>query len=536
MTDNVLKNAYFGSGLYDLALGKKPAQLERVPVDAWLGEPLRANAMFQGRYVAAGQEIVSPNQAPWALEAGPSWHAYFHSFVWLRDFRAVGGTVARQRARELVQSWLTANRRWSPLAWRPDILGRRLAAWIHHSDFILNGARPDLAETFRVSLGRQVAHLRRVAHSGPAGYDRIAPLIGLNIAAIALGGAERWRAQVQKTLEQEIAHQILADGGHIERNPAAHFHVLRDFVGFRLALVEARLDPPPALVAAIDRMTPMLRLFRHGDGALALFNGGTEESAGHVDATLARADVRSRPPASAHASGFERLAAGRTIVVVDVGGPPAAPFDARIHAGCLSFEMSVGSDRLIVNCGATPAVESIWHEPLRATAAHSTVVIADTNALDIRPGGLRRRPHAIAAGRRDADDGTQALDARHDGYAGMFGIDHHRRLTLHRSGDRLAGEDRLVPSGAQKHTAVPFAVRFHLHPDVRASLQQDRRAVILRLARGSGWIFESEASNIALEESIYLGTGRPRRTSQIVVTGASTALTTLNWSLARVGD
>lgn len=540
MTDGLLTNAYYATRLYELTLGTKPAVLDRVPVDAWLGEPLNANAMFQGRYSAAGQEVVNPNQAPWHLDAGPAWQAFFNGFEWLRDFRAVGGTVARQRARELTQSWLLANPRWSATVWRPDVLGRRVAAWIHHSDFLLNGGKAEFIAPFLLSLGRQVRHLRRVAGKGPSGHGKLAAIVGLNVAAIAIGGAARWRDQAQSLLEHEIAHQVLADGGHVERSPSVHFTVLRDLIGLRLALAEARIEPSAAIAAAIERMTPMLRFFRHGDGALALFNGGGEEAASAVDATLARAESRGRPPVSAHASGFERLAAGRTTLILDAGAPPAAPYDAAAHAGCLSFEMSIGSDRLIVNCGAPLAPESPWAEPLRATAAHTTVVLADTNALDLRPGsGVRRRPKAIAATRRDGDDGTQTVEARHDGYAANFGVEHHRRLTLHRTGDRVTAEDRLVasPGHPASATAVaPFVARFHLHPDVRASLQQDRRAVILRLARGTGWVFEAENGDLAIEESIYLGRGQPRRTSQIVMSGTVAAGAGFSWSLARVGD
>ena len=55
--------------------------------------------------------------------------------------------------------------------------------------------------------------------------------------------------------------------------------------------------------------------------------------------------------------------------------------DRFAHAGTLSFEMSVGRDRLIVNCGAAPAAEADWRDALRATAAHSTLVPADTNKI-----------------------------------------------------------------------------------------------------------------------------------------------------------
>ena len=69
---------------------------------------------------------------------------------------------------------------------------------------------------------------------------------------------------------------------------------------------------PQALRSAHDRMAPMIRFFRHGDGALALFNGGTESDARMIAGLLARDEVRGQPFAHARHSGYQRLAAGRT--------------------------------------------------------------------------------------------------------------------------------------------------------------------------------------------------------------------------------
>jgi hypothetical protein len=56
--------------------------------------------------------------------------------------------------------------------------------------------------------------------------------------------------------------------------------------------------------------------------------------------------------------------------------------------------MSVGRDRVIVNCGAAPAAEAGWRDALRGTAAHSTLILADTNSSELKDEGLGRRPSA----------------------------------------------------------------------------------------------------------------------------------------------
>src|SRR5262249_23279556 len=144
----------------------------------------------------------------------------------------------------------------------------------------------------------------------------------------------------------------LADGGHVERSPAVQLAVLRDLVDIRAALHAAGREPPGDLSLAIDHMAPVLRMFQSGDGGLALFNDSSEGARGAIDLTLLRANAKARALDSAPQSGFQRLAAGQSLLIADAGVPAPPGHDARAHAGTLSFEFSHGDQRLIVNCGA----------------------------------------------------------------------------------------------------------------------------------------------------------------------------------------
>jgi len=300
------------------------------------------------------------------------------------------------------------------------------------------------------------------------------------------------------------------------------------------------VEAPPILTAVLDRTAPALRLLRHADGGLALFNGTREEHAAILDLVLTQAQSRGRAPAALPETGFHRLAASRTLVICDVGAPPpgrreAGPgglprgADRFAHAGTLSFEMSVGRDRLIVNCGAAPAAEGEWRDALRATAAHSTLVLADTNSSELRAEGLGRRIEAVEADRQDAN-GAQWLEVSHDGWLRQFGLRHRRRFYLSESGDDLRGEDVLE---AEREVAVPgFTVRFHLHPAVVANPQQDEAGVLLRLPSGVGWRLRAKGARVAIEESIFFA-GEPRRSQQVVL-HAEPGATSVQWAIVRV--
>jgi uncharacterized heparinase superfamily protein len=227
--------------------------------------------------------------------------------------------------------------------------------------------------------------------------------------------------------------------------------------------------------------------------------------------------------------GFQRLQAGRSVLIVDCGAPPAPGIDRLSHAGTLSMELSVGKDRMIVNCGAYPSGGPEWHDAVRATAAHSTLVIADISSSELKPQGLGRRPEAVELQRQEAN-GAHWLEASHDGWKKPFGALHRRRLYMAESGEDIRGEDAVEAAQPQ-----PFTVRFHLHPNVSASLQQDGEAVLLRLPTAGGWRLRADGARISLEESVYLGGPEPRRTEQVVLTGHTDGVQHVKWAITKVG-
>ena len=227
---------------------------------------------------------------------------------------------------------------------------------------------------------------------------------------------------------------------------------------------------------------------------------------------------RRRPWTEAPESGFQRLRAGRAIVLIDAGTPPPPGLDAHAHAGTTGIEVSIGRERLIVGCGARPG-DPVWLMAQRATAAHSTLVLGDTNSSELlAEAGFGRRAQVTRI-RRDETDGSTWLEVVHDGYRHRFGQIHRRRLYLAADGSDLRGEDSLEPY-RRAASGAPFAVRFHLHPQVQASLAQSGDAALLLLSKGGGWQLRASGARLSLEPSIYLGRrGEIRRSQQVVLSG-----------------
>jgi uncharacterized heparinase superfamily protein len=354
----------------------------------------------------------------------------------------------------------------------------------------------------------------------------------------------RMLKSVSRQLSDELARQVLPDGGHISRNPGTLIELLLDLLPLRQAFAARNVPPPAALNNAIDRMMPMLRFFRHGEGNFALFNGMGPTRTELLSTVLAYDDARGTPVANAPHSGYQRVQAGDAVLIVDSGPPPPLPLSYEAHAGCLSFELSARQYRIVVNCGLPATSRETWRHVARATAAHSTVTFNDTSSCRFLSSESFRRllgsvivsgPSKVDVSRQERDGGP-VLRLSHDGYADRFGIIHQRSLRLSSDGRRLDGEDLFTPSRGDKISARvkdQFAVRFHLHPLVKASRVNDTHGVLLLLPNREVWTFSAYDEKVELEESVYLaGPDGPRRAVQIVIHGHAREMSRVHWTFA----
>jgi uncharacterized heparinase superfamily protein len=510
-------------------IGRVPSDLRFRIALRWPGDSRRGAAIIGGEIELAGEVSRTPSPR-WAPPGpGPEWLAAWHGFAWVADV-AAAGAASREALRDLVQSWIAENPGWKGLAWRSDVLATRLFAWIVHFDEITKRDQDDaLRQAMLTSMVAQLRHLSRTASWEVSGAARLRAFKGLVATMAVLGSPEGRLIKVLKALERELSVQILADGGHVSRSPSLQLQVLQDLIDTRAVLRSAQIEAPTALKGAIERMAPMLRFFRHGDRRLGLFNDSLEEDGVLIDLVLTRSEAKGRPPAHVPDSSFDRLQASKSLVLIDTGKPPMRGFDDHAHAGTLSFEFSHERERIIVNCGAYRGPKPNWWRVARASAAHSVLIVADTNSVEIRADGTLGRIPATVARERAEHEGQQWISATHDGYRERFGLIYSRQLFLSADGEDLRGEDQLtgLPGAA-------FAVRFHLHPSVQGSLARDGSAALLRLPSGIEWRLRAAGAEMSLGESIYLGSGEARKTQQVVLSGTvPPGGATVRWALRR---
>lgn len=520
----------FDSLFYDWSLGNAaPERLTFAPVDSWPGDPAK------GRWLC--DSVLSGQISLWNTpEATPDWVAHVHSFSWLRGLRALGGDEARRTARGLTAEWLDNYHGWNPFFWRPDIAGRRVANWISFHSFFIQSADEEFQNQILLSLARQAKHLSRALPGDLAGLPLLHGIKGLVYAGLGLRGREAWLSQGLDLLQKETERQILPDGGHITRSPAQLLRALKIYIDVRAVLKAAGYPVPEQVEHTIDRMAQAARFFRYADRGFSVFNGAQEENdVALTDAVLTRANARGRILSNLPNTGYERMAAGRSLVMIDTGAPPARPNDGQAHAAPLAFEFVYGKERVFVSCGSHP-YDAHWRDALRATPAHNTMTIDCRNACELREDGhFGRRPRTVAVHRQESRDSI-LIDAAHDGYVPLNGISHRRRLYLGEQGHDFRGEETLTCTTGLNRP-VDIALRFHLHPKIQVSLIREGAEALLRLSGGAGWRFFHTGGVLTLEDSLYLGKGsRPRKTKQLVIHGRmETDAAQIKWAVQREG-
>lgn len=541
------------------ALRLRPAKgFVSQPEPRSMGLHSRGKQLVAGNFLFAGQLIEARGRSIWDIDEGSAaFQSEVQGFAWLDDLAAVGDANTRGRAQDWTWQWIARYGRGKGPGWTPDLAGRRLIRWINHALMLLQGRDLAASEAYYHSLTAQVVFLSRHWREAASGLPRFEALTGLISAGLALIGMEDRVPAALTALSTECAREIDSGGGIPTRNPEELLEVLTLLTWAERALVEAGQTPPEALQLALHRIAPTLRALRHSDGGLARFHGGGRGMEGRLDQALAVVGARaSSMQAPSLAMGFARLSGGRTSVVIDAATPPGGRAGAMAHASTAAFEMTSGRRPVIVACGSGLPFGSEWARAGRATPSHSTLAIDGYSSSRLSAGTgkgeiLADRAQVTSLRQSNSPEGAHLFMA-HGGWSTTHGLGHLRDITLSVDGRKLTGIDTLAAQTVAERArferiltegrmeGVGYAIRFHLHPDVDATLDMGGTAISLALKSGEIWIFRhAGAAILSLEPSVYLERTRlkPRPTRQIVLSARAMEMETrIGWTLAKAQD
>jgi uncharacterized heparinase superfamily protein len=501
------------------------------------GDKIAGTALRAGHFLLHGVKLpVAQVELGGVARMAPPFERMVHGFTWLADLEAAGTREqAAPIAEPILAAWIEANpkvpsRPAKVGAWSVAVTGTRLLSWLVHAPLILSSG--DKQHRNR-TLATISDHARWLDKNVTRGEDLLAELAGwcaIVAAGLLLPDGKPRRLFGESGLVRTLGDLVGDDGGVLSRSPLDQMEAIALLVRVSACYRATRRDPPEAVTSMLGLLVPPLLAMTHGDGSLGSWQGSWAVSAQRVASLVEASGVRTRPLRDARQWGYQRVAAQKSLLLFDAAPPPLARHARSGCASTLAFELSHAGQRLIVNCGGAAAAGGLipprLDQGLRATAAHSTLVLDDANSTAVLINGrLGSGVAEVEIDRRtlagERGSGATRFEASHNGYAARFGLTHQRILILRDDGTELRGEDLLIPArGKGARGKVGFAIRFHLGPGIELGRSEDGHGVGLALPDGSYWQFRSASDEVTIEDSIWAdGYGRPVAIRQLVLQG-----------------
>jgi uncharacterized heparinase superfamily protein len=528
---DVVRKLARGSLFSRLKRSRQPLKLVAVPRDHVPGDRLRGEALLSGR-LAVGSEVLMLGDLDFArVGAEGPMAERLQGFSWLRDLSAAASRESGARVAEAIAGrWLLAHGTRVDEAWAPHLWGERILFWAAYAPYILSSTDGGYRSALLNTLARGARHLDSSADKAAPGLKRVTAWCGVIAAGLLVQGGVSRVARGEAGLARALALSQFDDGGFVSRSPFEQVQLVDRLGLLRACYFAAKQTLPEGIEQAAAAALAALHGVTMGDGALSSWQGCKPGETGRLTALIEGCGLRARPLRQARGWGYQRISALGTIIVLDAAPPPPQKMVAQGSASTLAFEMSDGPQRLVVNCGGPgPLPTDLSAElvqGLRTTAAHSTLVLADTNSTNILPdGSLGKGVEDVAIDRTEDNDASR-LEASHDGYVRAFGLIHKRSLMLGNDGKELRGLDQLIAKGRKKiRESAAYAVRFHLAPGIEVTITADGMGAILRSKGAPPWNFRCRGGSLTTEESLWIdGRGQPRRTTQLAVVGEVSSL------------
>ncbi len=503
-----------------------PFPLSFLPVNPELGQ-----AWLYGNYPLKGGVLRGQTKMPFeCTPPNKEWLANLYAFDWLIHFCGLEHPQANKMLRYAALYWLNEKPFKQKLAWQPDIVARRFISLSACSAHIMAQLTPQQQTNFIYRLNVDARYLAKMIPLSTDNKARLIASCAYVFSTFAINNGTIQLNHAMSLLTKELKRQVLSDGAHISRAPDAMVSVLPVLLTIQEELKRRQLSIPGTLQDTIKKAAIALRFLQHGDGHLAIFQGGLElgcfsgVTKSYLATLIKMCGVRRNPKhVFLLASQYYRVEAGKTLVLFDAGTGHINDS----HIAPTSFEVSRGTQRIFVNCGANYVNGNNWREASRQAAAHTVLGMLE---------GIRTPQKKIKVIAKKLEDPNATwLETSHDMYKNNYGIETHRRLFIHQSGADIRGEEMMLSASNKPILSQPFALRFHLHPNIKASRARNQNSILLALPNGEGWQFSAQRgqAKLSLVKSVYMGqNGMPRQCQQIVIEGQTDSKgLALKWGL-----
>ena len=455
--------------------------------------------------------------------------AHIHTFDFLFYFKKIGGSKGINLSRKNIFAWFRKFKYYSQFPWEGDYPSKRFISIVYNYDFICSVSNPVERKQLNYILN---FHIRRILFD--INRKKNKDISSYQVLALILIDCLKTNIKTKnfETIKNIINFQLDDISIHRSYNILEHAKFLNNLIEIKNIILFINLEIPSFLENTILSMTALLKVYKHDDSSLPLFNGCNNNHIEIISNISKKEKFLKTVTLKKFKTGIATYKDKQKTLFFDVIKPTINKYHNELSAGTLSLEISAGKEKIITNCGGA---ESAGKNPayLKYSAAHSTIIINNTNITEIRENQSNKKfPKEVFFDSIDNEE-TLILSGTHNGYLNKYKKVCKRELLVHKKMNLIKGEDIIISSKSNFEKTI-YHIRFHLMPGISTTVTENKKNVIMKTAKNNMWVFKSN-DEILIEKSIYVNNDIALESSQIVITGVTNSLKSrIQWSLEQI--
>ncbi len=450
-----------------------------------------------------------------------------HNFDFLNFSNKLGGNIGINLSKETIFDWYKINKNNLGFPWIEDLPSKRLINLLYNYEYINSSSKEDDKKKLNLII---YFHIQRILFDFNS--KKVSELTSFDLIAYLLSCLI-----LKKTNEKSIEYikfivdnQIDKLGMHKSYNLLEHSKFINNLNEIKNILLFFKSKKSNIFDATLLNMTSILNEYFHVDGSMPLFNGSNNIYTKSIYETLNKENYLKKREFLNVKNGIAFYADKNIKVFFDVVQPNSDFISANLSAGTLSIELSGFGEKIFTNCGAS---ESFGKNPeyLRYSAAHSTIILQNTNISEIKKGNPHIKFPQSVVFRKETNSQKEIFEGSHNGYLRKFNKIIKRKLSIDKN--KLEGEDSLISYRDSKSRLI-YHIRFHLAHEMILNFTNNKKNIILKTKQNNIWLFKSN-SQLIIEDSILVDNNITKPTKQIVIKGIlSDRKIVEKWSIEKI--
>ena len=452
-----------------------------------------------------------------------------HTFNFLSFYQKIGGKKGIELSKKNIFLWFNKFKYYRKFPWSAEHTSKRFVNLVYSYDFICSiSNKKEITKINKIII----FHIKRITLE--FGLKKADSISSSEILALVLIECckNSLNSKLIKKIDNLINIQIDENSVHKSYNILEHAKFLNNLIEIRNIFLFFNIKTSHDFKNNILAMTSVLKTYQHADTSLPLFNGCNNNYNKTIEKILENEQFVKTKILTKFKNGIAVNKDSKKVIFFDVVQPYNQGFHNELNSGSLAIEISAFGEKIITNCGGS---EVGGKNPayLKYSAAHSTIILDNTNISEIKESGLSKDFIKKVNFETKENENSVILTGTHNGYLTNYKKICKRTLFINKKKELLKGEDTIISTKSIIKKNV-YHIRFHLMPEVSTTLTENKKNIIIKTKKNNIWMFKSN-KKILIEKSIFVNNDIANETSQIVINGVTSSLNTkIEWSLEKI--